>query len=425
MKQTYRTQSTRRDRRLPLLLVLSLCASSLPLLGGEASPAEPQTAEPLLDLARFFPSWALREYMGIAIWQFLTAFCFLLLGLILKKVSDYVFESKVVPLLEKTSLSFDDLFARAAAKPFGYLLLLGGLAGAVASLSLPIEPDMRGFAYGALRVLVALEIVWFMFRFVDVIVMYLERIAQRTASRLDDQLVPMLRKALKATVGLVGFIWIIQLLGYSASSLIAGLGIGGLAVALALQDTLANFFGSVFIFLDRPFGVGDWIRVGDTEGIVEQIGFRTTRLRTWPATLVSIPNKTVANATIDNWSKMPKRRVSQTIGVTYESTPEQMKKAVAAIKGIIEEDEGVDKEFYVVRFTDFGASSLNIMVYYFTVQIGWDAHLVVKERVNLAIMRSLEELGLSIAFPTQTIYFEGDIARGMAAGGTTKDNSAG
>src|SRR5690606_26324065 len=137
-------------------------------------------------------------------------------------------------------------------------------------------------------------------------------------------------------------------------------------VALALQDTLANFFGSVFIFLDRPFVVGDWVRVEDTEGIVEEIGFRSTRIRTWPKAQVAIPNKTVASVTVDNWTRMPKRRIFETIGVTYETTADQMEKAVASIREILENEEGVDQEFIVVRFESFGDSSLDIRVYCFT-----------------------------------------------------------
>ena len=388
------------------------------LAGEESSDAEQQLEQ---GVARFFEehlgAWAAKEVVGVAVWQFLAAFLFILLGLVVKRVSDFVMERKVVPLLKRTPFQFDHLLAEAASKPIGCLLLLGGLGLAVASLRLPTEPNIRGFAYGALKVLLAADVIWFLFRVVDVCVGYLARMAERTESKLDDQLVPLIRKALKVTIGVVCGVWVVQLLGYSVSSLLAGLGIGGLAVALALQDSLANFFGSVFIFLDRPFAVGDTVKIGDVTGTVEQIGFRSTRIRTWPATLVSIPNKTVAESVVDNWSKMPKRRVFQTVGVTYETTAEQMEKAVSAIRRILESDEGVDQEFIVVRFSDFGASSLDITVYYFTKAIAYADHLAVKERVNLAIMRALRDLGLSIAFPTRTVYFEGDVAKAMGGRG--------
>jgi MscS family membrane protein len=410
--------------------------------GGEGAPNEPagqgeeetvsgnRDADPLIDLSKeaeeHLGTWTTREIIGgIEVWEVLAAFAFILLGLVAKKVSDYVMAHKIVPLLEKTPFEFDNLVAEAAAKPFGWLLALGGLAGAVAVMRLPVDPPVRGFVYGTLKVLLVADVIWFLFRAVDVVVHYLTKAAERTDSKLDDQIVPLIRKALKATIGVFSTVWVIQMLGYNVSSLIAGLGIGGLAVALALQDTLGNFFGSIFIFLDRPFALGDWIKIGDTEGIVEGIGYRSTRIRTWPKSVVSMPNKYVAETTIENWSRMPVRRVFQTVGVTYETTADQMQDAVAAIRGILESDEGVDQEFMVVRFGDFGDSSLDITVYYFTTGVAYADHMETKERVNLAIMRALEERGLSIAFPTRTVYFEGDVAKEMLPEGRGSGDGAG
>ena len=397
-----------------MMCVLGMCAAlgvAGVAFGGEARAA---TTDTQLDLSEDLPSWARYEIIGVALWQFVAAFLFVLLGFVLKKVSDYLFKTKLIPLLRRTPYDVDHLSAEAASAPCGVLLLLLGLCGAFAALLLRTEPNVRGFVFGVMKVLVAADVIWFVFRVIDVADRYLLRMAARTESTLDDQLVPVIRKALKVTVGVVGFVWVVQLLGYRVSSLLAGLGVGGLAVALALQDTLGNFFGSVFIFLDRPFVVGDWIKVGDVEGIVEEVGFRSTRLRTWPATLVSMPNKTVAAATIDNWSKMPKRRVSQIVGVTYETTADEIERAVDAIREIVANDEGVDKEFIVVQFTDFGESSLNILLYYFTVATAFADHLVTKQRINVAVMRKLDEMGLSIAFPTRTVYFEGQVAEDMA-----------
>jgi len=361
------------------------------------------------------PDWVRYEFLGVAIWQFIAAFLLVLLGLALRKVSDYVFEKRIIPTLQKTRFNIDHLLSGALTKPLGCVILLGALALAVWVLALPTEPtNVRAGAFGALKVLLVADVLWLLFRLVDVLAVYLTRLAGRSESELDDQLVPLVRKALKVTIGLLLAVWVVQLLGYSVTSLLAGLGIGGLAVALALQDTLGNFFGSIFIFIDRPFLIGDMVKMGDVEGTVERIGFRSTRIRTWPATLVCIPNKTVAEATIDNWSKMPKRRVLQTIGVTYETTADQMQEAVAAIREVLAGDEGVDQEFIVVRFSGFGASSLDITIYYFTKAVAYADHLETRERVNLAIMRAVADLGLEIAFPTRTVYFEGDLARGMA-----------
>jgi MscS family membrane protein len=373
-----------------------------------AEETRPETSAVLtrFNPASYFPQWMHREFLGITVWQFLCAFLFILLGLVLKKISDHVFEKRIIPLFNKTRIDIDNLFFEALSKPFGVLILIGGIAGAMAVLPLPEEPNINGFIFGTLKSASAVDFLWFLFRIVDIATKYLGRLAERTESKLDEQLIPLVNRALKITIGAISFLWIIQLLGYNVSSLLAGLGIGGLAVALALQDTLSNFFGSVFIFLDRPFMVGDWIKIGDVEGTVEDVGFRSTRIRTWPATLVAMPNKTVANASIDNWSRMPKRRVSQVVGVTYETTADQMEKAVASIKEIVVNDTGVNQDFVVVRFVDFGESSLNILVYYFTNATAFADYNETKERINLAIMRKLKEQGLSIALPTMSIYME-------------------
>jgi len=359
-----------------------------------------------LDIPRHLPVWMQKEIIGVEVWQFIAAFLFILLGMVLKKISDEIFEKKLIPIFKRTRVDIDNLFLEALSKPFGMLILLGGIAIAFAILPLPTQPDIDGFIFETFKILFAFDFLWFLFRIVDIGVKYLTRLAERTESKLDEQLVPMISRAIKATIGAISFLWIIQLLGYNISSLLAGLGIGGLAVALGLQDTIANFFGSVFIFLDRPFIVGDIVKIADVEGTFEDVGFRSTRIRTFPATLVSIPNKTVSNAVIDNLSRRPKRRVFHTIGVTYETNAAQMELAVAGIKDIIEKDEGVDKDVIIVKFSEFGDSSLDIMVLYYTLDVSFAEHFKTKERINLAIMKKLEELGLSIAFPTRSIYIE-------------------
>lgn len=352
------------------------------------------------------PSWVSKKIMGVELWQILFAILFILLGFVIKKISDFIFEKKIIPFFRKTRIEVDNILLEALSKPLGFLILLAGIYAALAVLPLPTSPDINGFVVNACKVATAIIILWFLFRLVDAGTKSLVRIASRTESKLDEQMVPFISRAVKIVMTIITLLWILQLSGYNISSLLAGLGIGGLAVALALQETLANFFGSVAVFADRPFKIGDLVKIGDIMGTVEEIGFRSTRIRTLEATLVSIPNKTVANSIIDNMSMREKRRVLQTIGVTYETTADQMEKATSEIKQIISNDPDVDPEFIVVNFSDFGDSSLDITVIYFVKGIDYKEYLATKERINLAIMRKLEELGLSIAFPTRSIYIE-------------------
>ena len=168
---------------------------------------------------------------------------------------------------------------------------------------------------------------------------------------------------------------------------------------------------------DRPFKVGDWIQVGNkVDGDVEEIGMRSTKVRTWSKSLMSIPNKVLANEMIENWSKMPKRRVKQYIGVTYSTPADSMHDLVEDIKQLLREDEGVQQDFILVNFTDFGDSSLQILVYYFTSTTAWLAHMDIRQRVNIKIMKAVEGRGASMAFPTRSLQFEGDIAERIADG---------
>jgi len=389
--------------------ILSLAACALGESPGAAAPAapagaaagEPSAVEKLPgEIQEHVPSWARREFLGVAVWQAIAAVAFLVVGYLVKKVSDALTRRAQARFEANAERRFELVLAASAGKPLGYLILLAGVAGALWVLPLPEQPaDVKFLAFAIAKVLLVADVLWFLFRAIDAAVAGLARLSERGQSRFGDQLVPMLRKSLKGILAIVCALWVVQLLGYSVTSLLAGLGIGGLAVALALQDTLANFFGSVFIFTDRPFKVGDQVRIADVEGVVEEIGFRSTRIRTWPASLVSIPNKTVAGATVENLSRMSRRRVMQTLGLPYKTGPDEMERAVAAVRETVAGDSGVDPEDVVVRFSDFGATGLQVLVIYYTRAVAYGEHLAAKERVNLAVMRRLRELGLSIGPP--------------------------
>ncbi len=244
---------------------------------------------------------------------------------------------------------------------------------------------------------------WCAFRLVDVgFVMMAER-AARNDSRFDDQLVPLLRKTSKIFVGAIAMLVAVQNLGFSVSGLLAGLGIGGLAFALAAKDTIANVFGSVTILVDRPFRVGDWVTLPDADGMVEEVGLRTTRIRTFDKTVVTIPNQTLTNATVENHSLMPRRRVRMTLNVTYATTPAQMRDLLRRLEELLRGHPGVAPENLQVRFLSFGESSLEVLVNYFTITVDYDEHTAIRQELNLAIMDLLDGLGVRFAFPTRTV----------------------
>jgi len=203
---------------------------------------------------------------------------------------------------------------------------------------------------------------------------------------------------------ILAIVLVIQNLGYSISGLLASLGIGGLAVALAAKDTLSNIFGSIMILLDRPFRVGDWVKTGDLEGTVEEIGFRSTKIRTFAKTMITVPNNIIATTAVNNFSRMPKRRIKMTVGVSYASSPQQMRDAVATIRTMLEQHPDINQDFMLVNFTTFSASTLDILVYCFTTTTNWGEYLRAREDVCLKIMEIVAQLDMEIAFPSQSLY---------------------
>ncbi len=348
-------------------------------------------------------------FLGLSLSRLLLAFGFILAGFIVRKLLSDIILKVLRRLSRRTETELDDLLLAAVQKPLEVGVVLAAVGFSLLVLGLPTEPvDIHQTVLVLHTLALTLVITWLVFRLIDAFANFFASVAQRTESKLDDALIPLFRKALKVFVALLAFVVALQNLGYSITGLLAGLGIGGLALALAAQDTVANLFGSVMILIDRPFKVGDWIKGSDFQGTVEEIGFRSTRVRTFPKTLVSVPNKEMANMIIDNQQAMPMRRITFTVGVTYDTNAAQMRSTLDAIREIIASLEGVAPEGQLVRFTDFGGSSLDIGVRCFTHAIGYDAHSEVRERLLLLIMEKLEALGLSIAFPSQTLYFGQD-----------------
>jgi MscS family membrane protein len=275
-------------------------------------------------------------------------------------------------------------------------------------LNLPVEPvDVQKIVYQGLQIALAVGFIWLIFRLLDVAALAMSRLTHATDSRLDDQLVPLLRKTLKVFITIIIGVMVIQNLGYSVTSIIASLGIGGLALALAAKDAVANFFGSIVVFTDQPFHVDDWIEVGEISGVVEEVGFRTTLVRTFEKSVATIPNQVFTSSTIINHSRRPVRRIKMTIGLSYDTTPDQLDAFTAEVKKTISETAGLTEAFYVY-FESFGDSSLNVLLQCFADTTEFAVYMELKEKLMLEIMRVVDRQGLEIAFPTQTLHLVKD-----------------
>ncbi len=344
-----------------------------------------------------------RTFLGSSVLQWLFALVAILMASVLSKVVSSLLRGRMTRWTERTKTRIDDLVIKAFPKPLAFLIFVVGIYVAIRILSLP--PKSEKILHEAFKILIAVSITYFAIKLVDILAGLIKPVIEETPSKLDDQLVPVIGRTLKIAVGAVAALVIVENFGYDIKSLLAGLGIGGIAFAFAARDTVANFFGSVTIFADRPFQVGERVQVDGFDGPVESIGMRSTRIRTLDGTLVVIPNNRMANATIHNISARPNIKNMTTIGLTYDTGREKMKRALEILKEITEEREDLE-ELKLIRFQEFGPHSLNILFIYWYKGTSYLDYLGVNEQINLEIMRRFEEASIEMAFPTQTIHLK-------------------
>jgi MscS family membrane protein len=292
--------------------------------------------------------------------------------------------------------------------------VLVGLLGIFCALNaLKLSELTRYYTDLAATVSFSLVLFWGLLRAINALLDHLYRVA------LDRQLdiapfMPWIKKALVTIFIVFGALLIAQSLGADVKAFLAGLGIGGLAFALAAQDTLANFFGSVVVALDQPFRIGEAVQIGTISGTVEDIGLRSTKIRKGDMSLVVMPNKTVATESVNNQSRFTQRCVDQAIGLPYDTAPDKVASVIDDIRQIILGEGEVSPGSVQVYFRSFGASSLDLWFTYLTKDPDFQKHMALRERINLAIMRAVAARGLSLAFPTQTIVLDGPVARQLA-----------
>lgn len=350
------------------------------------------------------PEWTQNEWIGLQIWQYMAIFCWLLLGFILRKIFEFIIHNYIRRLTKKTSFEWDDELVDSVERPAGFIFMMIFYFSTFTNLQLSVTANH--FLDLSLEILVSAGFVWLFYNLSDVFSKYLQVVTSKTETKLDDQLVPLIRKTLRFFIIVLGIILILQNNGYNVASLIAGLGIGGLAVALAARDTLANFFGSITIFVDKPFRIGDWVKVGDAEGTVEEVGFRSTRIRTFYNSLISVPNSNIANTDIDNLGLREYRRFKTVLNLTYSTKPAQIEAFVEGIKGIVKSNSHFRQDMYEVHFNSLGAHSLDVLVYVFFKVPDWSTELQQRHNFLIEIMKLAEEVGVEFAFPTQTLHVD-------------------
>jgi MscS family membrane protein len=371
---------------------------------GAADAATAHTvAREATDLLERFVGWLHGFFPGIgdSLFHWIACGVLILAAVLLRKIITNVIFFYLKKLAARTQTTLDDKLFPAIERPAATLVMVAGIAAALTVLQLPPEADR--WLMGGARIAALAVFFWGLIRAGGAILSHLEEIAH--ARRMAAAtFMPLIRKTLLVFAVIFGALVIAQSQGLPVQSFLAGLGIGGLAFALAAQDTIANMFGSLVVVMDQPFKVGDVVRIGASEGRVEDIGLRSTKIRTLARTVISIPNKTVAAEAITNRSRWPHRQVDQTLGLTYDTTPEQLEAIAEDIRALLRADPGVQPEIIVVSFANFGASSLDLHLTWFTADFDWARHMEVRERINLKILRAVAARGLAFAFPTQTVH---------------------
>jgi MscS family membrane protein len=358
------------------------------------------------------------EFLENSIKSYIIFGSIILLGLFLKSLISSYLRKIIYKLVgDKSNSDGKSEFDNLLKKPLNYFLLIIIFYISFNQLNFPESWDLvssneiglKMILEKGVSLLILITVFWTLLRVVDYIGDRLKFKAEKTESKVDDQLIPFAIEIGKVLVVIFGaLILLSNVFNVDITALAAGLGVGGVAIALASKESLENLLGSFTIFFDKPFQVGDIITVGSITGVVEKVGFRSTRVRTFDKSLVTIPNKNLINSELDNLSLKPVRKVKIDIGLTYNTTVDQIKNIVKDIQDLVDDHPNTNEDG-LVRFMNFGASSLDIMVVYFTNSPDWKLLVDTRQEINFKIIEIVKKHGSDFAFPSTSLYFENNL----------------
>ncbi|MFW6206353.1 MAG: mechanosensitive ion channel family protein [Gemmatimonadota bacterium] len=357
---------------------------------------------PGLWLRSHMPRSLTRTSFILEAWQWLGLLVLILVGLIFDRLAVALAQLVTRRWLEGRFDAADTAELRKSLRPLGIVVMAVFWKLGLPFLWLPV--NVHTFLEVAVRFVLAAGAVWTAYRLVDVLSAVLSARAARTENRFDDLLVPLVRRSLKVFIAAFGVVFVADTTGIEVSSLLAGLGLGGLAVALAAQDAVKNLFGSLTILVDRPFSVGDWVVIGDIEGIVEDVGFRSVRIRTFYNSLITLPNSNLISAAVDNYGARRYRRWSTKLSIAYSTPPERVEAFCEGIRELVRHHRWTWKDGYQIYLNSFGDSALEVLVYVFFEVPDWGTELASRHRLGLDILRLARSLGVEFAFPTRTVW---------------------
>jgi len=345
------------------------------------------------------------QIIGIYYWQLIAAAILIVALLVLYYLLLVVLKRLIIGLFVRWfNLKVETKVLYPIARPIAFALIFYTLFKALPFLQMSAAAS--GFVIKLVSVAFVIAMTALFLRLTTATEFFGIKIAQRTDNTLDDHLVPLITKVLKGILVIIGGIALLNVLGVDLLPLLTGLSIGGLAFALAAQDTIKNFFGSLMIFLDKPFQIGDWVTDGEIDGIVEDVGLRSTRIRTFRDSLMYVPNDKIANGTVDNHGVRRYRRFNTSINVTYDTPARVLEVFIEGLRRIVDEHPDTRKDYYNIYLNDYEASSLRIMLYIFFNVPTWPEELRCRQEIMLEVNKLAEHMGVRFAFPTQTLHVE-------------------
>lgn len=339
------------------------------------------------------------SYYGNTLQEWLIALLIVLAAVIVGRILYWLFSAVAAKLTGRTKTRPDNILITTLKRPVSLVATLLGIwyGSNTLTFSEPVQTGIRQL----FQIVVIFTIAWLLIRVLEALfTQYLVPMVGKTETDLDDQLLPILRTGTKTVIWVMAIIIALDNAGYDVGALLAGLGIGGLALAMAAKDTISNIFGGFTIFTDKPFTLRDRIKVSGYDGTVKEVGLRSTRVETLAGTIVTIPNSTFAATPVENISLEPSRKIVATLGLTYDTTPEQVNMAMETLQSIAAKNPDLE-ENGVAAFTEFGDFSMNLSFIY---RIRKDSDILrTQTAVNLAILSEFNSKGLEFAFPTQTL----------------------
>ncbi|MGX6443983.1 mechanosensitive ion channel family protein [Neobacillus sp. K501] len=343
----------------------------------------------------FFTDYDMLKNLGISL-GILAAFI-----LFRNLFTKYVFQL-IVKLARKTPTEILTQICLSFERPLGWAFIIIGLY--VAMDYFPFIEQHNALFLKFLRSMVIVLITWGLFNLSSPTTGILVSVNEKMNNKIDLILLPFISRTIRVILIAISVSIIGQEFDYDVNGLVAGLGLGGLAFALAAKEAVGNLIGGIVIVTEKPFSIGDWILTPSVEGTVEDINFRSTKIRTFSQALVTVPNSTLANEPITNWSRMGKRRITFHLGLNYRTTKDQIQRVVARTEAMLKNHQDIHPDTIMVAFDHYNESSLDILLYFFTNSTVWAEHLKIKHEINLEIMGILEEEGVEVAFPSRTIY---------------------